>query len=317
MTSSRESEHFCTLFDSNYLPLGMALHQSLVDHALPFHLWILCMDELVEHQLQKLNLPDVTLIRLGDIETSALLSVKSERSCGEYCWTLTPFIFQAVFDRDSNVAQVTYLDADLFFLDDPRILLEELPSDKGVLITEHAYAPEYEQSDIHGRFCVQFLTVKRTEAALAVIQWWQDRCIEWCFNRREDGKFGDQMYLDVWPDLFANEVYIVQHTEKTLAPWNVQYFWEKLQSNLKPVFFHFHGLRIVAPDQVQLYLKYRIGKYGKKIYEDYTAVMREKVDNLKVHGISIPYFPLSYKPYDLASRIKRIIFKEIKFKKIV
>jgi len=84
-------EHFVTLFDSKFLPLGMALHDSLMTHAQPFHLWILCMDEMVEKQLKQISLSHVTLIPLKEIETQELLAVKPGRTQGEYCWTLTPF----------------------------------------------------------------------------------------------------------------------------------------------------------------------------------------------------------------------------------
>lgn len=155
MLTNSQTEHFCTLFDSNFLPMGMALHESLLAHAQPFHLWILCVDELVEKQLEMIDLPPMTLIPLKEIETSDILAVKPGRSKREYCWTLTPFIFQAVFDRNPNLKRVTYLDADIFFFDDPQILLRELDeSGKHVLITEHAYAPEYDQSLISGRCAV-------------------------------------------------------------------------------------------------------------------------------------------------------------------
>ena len=129
------------------------------------------------------------------------------------------------FDRDPSAARATYIDADVFFLDDPRILLEELDeSGKHVLITEHAYSPEYDRSHDSGRFCVQFLTFDRSPAAGEVIAWWQERCLEWCFARYENGKFGDQFYLDQWPALFGDRVHIVRQVEKTLAPWNVREF---------------------------------------------------------------------------------------------
>lgn len=314
MHTSSNTEHFCTLFDSNYLPLGMALHDSLVKHALPFHLWILCMDELVEQQLQWINLPYVTLIPLKNIETPELLSVKPERTRGEYCWTLTPHIFQAVFNRDSEVSQVTYLDADLYFFGNPNILLQELPHDKEVLITEHAYSPEYEQSNIHGRFCVQFLTFKRNPAASKVIEWWKEKCLEWCFNRFEDGKFGDQKYLDYWPKLFPKEIYIVQQVEKTLAPWNIKYLEESSKDILKPVFFHYHGLKLVSPNKAQLYLKYDIGKEGERLYSTYISAIQEKIKILNLHNIPIPYFPLSSNPIEVIRRIKWKVYGEIKFK---
>ncbi len=54
-TNQQKIEHFCTLFDHKFLLIGMSLHQSLMTHAQPFHLWIVCMDELVEEQLKILG----------------------------------------------------------------------------------------------------------------------------------------------------------------------------------------------------------------------------------------------------------------------
>src|SRR5690554_6344731 len=117
MLSSKSVEHFVTLFDSNFLPMGLCLHRSLMSHADPFHLWILCMDVTVQQQLSQLGLPCVSLIPLAEVETDALLARKAGRTRGEYCWTLTPFTPQLVFERDQRVDRVTYLDADLFFFD--------------------------------------------------------------------------------------------------------------------------------------------------------------------------------------------------------
>ena len=292
MPSNRPVEHFVTLFDSNFLPMGMCLHASLMQHGQPFRLWILCMDELVEQQLRKLVLPHVSLIPLQEVETDALLDVKNGRTRGEYCWTLTPFTPQAVFDRDPSVQRVTYLDADMFFFDSPQILLEEFAaSGKHVLITEHAYAPEYDQSETSGRFCVQFMTFRRTQEGAHVMRWWQDRCIEWCFSRFEDGKFGDQKYLNDWPVRFAGEVHVLQQVEKTLAPWNVKHL-ETVSGALAPVFYHFHALRIVNKNLVMLYLRYQIGKAGLVLYEEYMRTLRRCLGEITSHKLEIKCRPL-------------------------
>ena len=310
-------EHFCTLFDSKFLPMGMSLHSSLMQQAQPFHLWILCMDEIVEQQLKELALPNVTLIPLHEVETAALLSVKPGRSRAEYCWTLTPFTFQAVFARDEQVKRVTYLDADLFFFDNPRILLNELDgSEKEVLITDHAYAPEYDAMVTSGRFCVQFLTFNNTPQAQEVMHWWQDRCLEWCFARLEDDKFGDQKYLDKWPELFPDRIHIVKQFDKTLAPWNVRFMARKFSGELKPVFYHFHGLRIISPKTVRLYFRYRVGKLGLKLYENYTLDLLKSLAIIKSCNIEVPFIPLEKGNFSSLRHFKRLIFREIQFAKI-
>ncbi len=119
-------EHFVTLFDDSFLPIGLALYQSLVARARPFRLWVVAIDNDVEQHLAELALPDLAVIPLPSIETPELLAVKSGRSRAEYCWTLTPFTAKAVFDRDPTALRATYVDADVFFLADPRVLLDEL-----------------------------------------------------------------------------------------------------------------------------------------------------------------------------------------------
>ena len=84
-------EHYVTLFDSLFLPQGLALHRSMQRHAGQHLLWILCIDDVAYEVLQCLELPDVRLLRLDGVETAELLKVKAGRSRGEYCWTLTPF----------------------------------------------------------------------------------------------------------------------------------------------------------------------------------------------------------------------------------
>ena len=292
MRSASQIEHFVTLFDSSYLPMGMALHDSLMTHGQPFRLWIICMDETIEEQLSRLALNYVMLIPLREVETAELLAVKTCRSRREYCWTLTPFSFQAVFDRDPGVERVTYLDADLFFFSSPMVLLHELDEfGKHVLITEHAYAPIHAKRWLKrsGRFCVQFLSVRRTAEADTVMRWWQERCLEWCFARYEEEKFGDQKYLDQWPELFGDKIHIILQKDKTLAPWNVKYYELMQNRRLEPVFFHFHRFRILGPKKGYLYIRYSIGREGLRLYDAYLTTISNVVNKLIKDNIPIIY----------------------------
>jgi len=185
-------ENYVTLFDNLFLPQGLALHMSMVRHIRLFTLWILCVDDETFEVLNNLKLSNVKLLQLSKLETLELLKIKPTRSKGEYCWTLTPFAPRFVFEADPNVKRVTYLDADLCFRKNPKLIFEEFTeSGKQVLITDHGYSPEYDQSGTSGQFCVQFMIFNR-EGGENVRIWWEERCIEWCYARYEEGKFGDQ-----------------------------------------------------------------------------------------------------------------------------
>jgi hypothetical protein len=281
-------EHYVTLFDSLFLPQGLALHMSMERHVKEYILWILCVDDQAYEVLTKLKLPNVRLLQLSKLETPELLYVKPTRSNGEYCWTLTSFTPRFVFEADSAVHRVTYLDADVWFRKNPAPIFREFDtSGKQVLITDHAYAPEYDQSAISGQYCVQFMTFNR-EGGEPVRKWWEERCVEWCFSLAEDGKFGDQKYLDDWPERFADYVHVLNNKELALAPWNAKRF-----PYGGAVFFHFHGLRIVNNNIVN------IGAYSlpkqliKQVYQPYLCDL--KVSIQKLGQFEFKYIPQAKK----------------------
>jgi hypothetical protein len=273
-------EHFVTLFDAGFLPQGMALHRSLQRQAGDFTLWVLCMDDAAHVQLERLQLPGVRLLRLADLETEALRAVKDGRSRAEYCWTLTPFCADFVFERDADVRRVTYVDADVWFAKPPQTIFEEFErSGKSVFITPHGYAPEYDQADVTGEFCVQFVTFDRLRSE-AVRRQWQHQCIEWCFARSEPGRFGDQKYLDEWPRTFPREVHVSERLEVFQAPWNATRF---APSECR--IYHFHGLRLMRNDRVLLAGHYRIPRSTLRIvYQPYLDDLSESMAVLRKAG---------------------------------
>lgn len=240
-------------------------------------LWILCIDDDVHTLLSRLDLPRVRLMRLQDLETPELLAVKPSRTRGEYCWTLTPFSVRFVFEADRQVKRVTYIDADTWFRASPRPIFEELDqSGRSVLITDHAYAPENDQTDSSGRYCVQFVCFLRDGGEM-VRAWWEARCLEWCFARHENGRFGDQKYLDDWHERFASQVHVLNNQALAMGPWNATRF-----PYSAAVFWHFHGVRLdIRSGQI-----YRMwgGGYAlptptrKWVYEAYLGDLRAQVE---------------------------------------
>ncbi len=268
-------EHFVTCFDSFFLPQGLALYQSLSNQVNDFTLWVICLNDSAADILSKRSLPNIRLLKLSDLENQKLLSVKTTRSRTEYIWTLSPFIPGWIFEADKSVDRVTYLDADMFFFNNPsRIYKEFEESGKAILITEHAYDKKYDQSLMLGKFCVQFIIYKRNLSD-EVTKWWADRCIEWCYGKWENGKYGDQKYLDQWPQLFPEKVHVLTQLNCILAPWNSS----RYPSN-EFVAWHFHGFRLLMNRKVLLHARYEISSLvDNDIYTKYLEVVRGNISD--------------------------------------
>jgi len=267
--------NFCTLFNTNYLSRGLAMYQSLDSVCPAFHLYAFAFDDDCYTYLKANPLPHLTTISLQDFESPALLSIKPTRSMAEYCWTSTPFTILYCLQQ-YNLTACTYLDADMIFYNDPAILIEEM-GDKSVLISEHRYPKIYDQSWYSGIYCVQFMCFRNNEDGLKVLNWWKDRCLEWCYGRLEDGKFGDQKYLDDWTTRF-DCVHVMQHRGGGLAPWNLMLYDfinksglqltdKKNHTHYKVIFYHFHGVQFFTDIKFSLAGPlYEIGAEIKKLF---------------------------------------------------
>jgi hypothetical protein len=253
--------NFCTLFDANYLSRGVALYRSLERVCDSFHLYIFAFDDRSAAVLHALRLKHATIIPLNDFEDEALLSVKPTRSRAEYCWTSTSSTILFVLER-YGVDMCTYLDADMLFFDSPQALFDEM-GPASIMITEHRYSPQYNKEAKTGKYCVQFVSVRNDERGLTALRWWRDRCIEWCYARFEEGKFGDQKYLDDWPERFEG-VHELHHRGGGMAAWNIQQYdvfekngrlsgiEKKTGVEFPVIFYHFHYVRFFTDGRVEL-----------------------------------------------------------------
>jgi hypothetical protein len=259
--------HYCTYFDSNYLPYGLALHESLTRHARPFALHVLCLDDLAYEYLEGSGLDSVRPIRLRDLEAwdPALPAVKTTRSMAEYYFTCTPDLVRYVMERVDGAADVTYLDADLYFFADPAPVFAEIGSGS-VGIIPHGFPADQRHLEIFGVFNVGFLFFRNDAEGRRCLSWWRDRCIEWCFDRPEDDKFADQKYLDHWPTLFTGVV-VIRNPGAGLGPWNQSLFpitrngQTVCAGGVPLIFYHFHGLRFIFGSL----MKHGVAGYGGQL----------------------------------------------------
>jgi hypothetical protein len=243
---------YCTYFDHRYLPKGLALVESLRRHGAPFELWVFCLDEACHRVLAQLAMPEVRLVRLAELEASApeLTGVRPTRSLIEFYFTLTPFLPRYVMAQRPDAEVVTYVDSDLYFFSSPEEIFAEVGA-ASIGIIEHRFRDALKRLEQWGRFNVGFLPFRADADGLRVLDWWRERCVEWCYDRLEGDRFADQKYLDRWPETFRG-VHVIQHKGANVAPWNVGNYRISARGgrifidDAPLVFFHFHGLKRIV-----------------------------------------------------------------------
>jgi hypothetical protein len=302
------------------------MYESLNEHSSDFQLYIFAFDNLTNEILLNLRLNKVTVVALNEFETEELKKVKEERSIAEYCWTCTPSIISYVL-KNFSVADCTYIDSDLFFYSDPVILLSELDQyKKNVLITEHrfSYLPRLYEEKRAGRFCVQFITFRNEETSLNILDKWRRQCIEWCYARYEDGRFGDQKYLDEWPDEYDN-IHILLHQGGGVAPWNIRRYKfsrevnsikgiiHKTRSEFNLVFFHFQYIKFLKNGTFDVGW-YLISPYMKKLlYEPYLIKVEEIEKRLQDLNLNYHKGCTTFKSGNLRNFLKTMMKKVLRY----
>jgi hypothetical protein len=210
---------FCTTLDINYLPRALVLYRSLAEVCGDFRLRVFCMDDDTRAILERMALPKLVTVGINELENydPDLSTVKPIRNSVEYCWTAKPSICLYMLESQPDLDIVTYVEADTMFFDNPRPLFDEL-GDSFAILTP-ARDPE---SDGPASYATPFLPLRRDARTEVALQWWRQRCLEWCYDRFEDGKHCDLAYLNEWPVRFPGVA--VLENPGCLGEWNVRYF---------------------------------------------------------------------------------------------
>ena len=228
--------------------------QSLVKHHQDsWRLFVLCLDRTAYDIVAKIGPIEIVPVPLEDLENAdaELLRVKPSRSKVEYYFTITPCLISYLFKQHFVINQITYLDADLCFYSSPAPLFEEM-GDASILVIPHRFPERLRHLEENGLYNVGLLSFRRDVQGLGCVEWWRARCLEWCYDRHEDGKFADQKYLDAWPGLFKSAC-ISTNQGANVAPWNVER--NRIEKTGKTVtvdgmpliFYHFQGYRWLTP----------------------------------------------------------------------
>lgn len=242
---------FVTLFNRFYLTRGIALIESLLNQDPQFRFSILAMDEETERTV-KSRFSDnlIHVFNLNQIMTKELEAARKNRSFREFCWTLASSFTWHIYER-STEEKLTYVDADCYFFHHPKMALPK--ENFNATRSPHWFSQRLlTKTEItrNGLYCVQFLTFSKNPQGRQILDEWRKNCLDWCYDLLEEGKFGDQKYLDEWDTRYEGVVDL-RHRGAGTAPWNLEDFQLDpgptliLKNESVPVIFHhFHKLRI-------------------------------------------------------------------------
>ncbi|MBL4931961.1 putative nucleotide-diphospho-sugar transferase [Clostridium paridis] len=278
--------HFTSVVSKYHLFKLIALYSSLKTRCSDFELFILCMDHETFEVLSKIGFEKVTLFKIEQLEDDQLLKAKSNRSFHEYCWTGKPLILHHVLTNYTDADYYAHLDADLYFYEDPMLIFKENPS-ASIFLTDHRNSKDFAFTyPLTGRFNTGFVGCRNDPIGVSAIKFWKEQCIENCSSTIDlvNKTFGDQRYTESWPQIFPN-IHIVNSYGVNAAIWNIQDYTvtsqngEAYLNNDKLVFFHFSGLTIISPKEVNLCWYYHI--YNpiilNLIYLPYVYVLDEAI----------------------------------------
>ena len=236
------------------------------------------MDEDTFRILEEAKLDNVILNKLNEIENNHLLTLKSIRKAEEYCWTLKPVYLLYVIEHN-YIERLTYLDADLFFYDDPERIIET-SNNCSVLLSEHDcnFDIKYVEDDV-GRFNAGIISFKNNFRGRNCLNWWKKQCVKWCYNTTETGQFGDQKYLEQMYERFM-EVCPIDVPGVNIAPWNDEKYRIYIKKgNLfinddRLILYHYCGFRVV--DKYSCVFMYG-NKYSPVIHNPYMESIKEAI----------------------------------------
>ncbi|MEN1934202.1 glycosyl transferase [Paenibacillus sp. 102] len=271
--------HFCALAGTEYVLKIIALRQSLIQNSPRFTLWICCIDSFTYSILKEMNLNNVNLLQVDDIEDANLKAIKRKRTVSEYCWTLKSVLIEYLL-VNYDLPSVLYCDSDLYFFSDPNTIFEEW-GDNSIYLCPQRDRDWVEEK--YGKYQAGLIGFKNDFYGLKSVRWWKDKCLDWCSANPDNGRFGDQKYLDFIPIYFP-KVKISKNLGINAAPWNCiynnNYTIDKNQNEVyietdKLIVYHFACITIFSEKDFDLWSLGEISIPNNILSHIYTPYLEE------------------------------------------
>ncbi len=313
------TRYFCSHVDRGYLTKGLALHESLMRNNSAAKLFLLCLDSEAYDILTRLDLDGLEPVSHAEFEDDVMRTARADRSHREYCYTCSASFTRWVLNHRAEVDMLAFIDADTCFFSDPEPLFQEL-GEGSISVIEHRFPDFWKQYEDHGVYNSGWACFRRDDNGLQCVDWWHERCLEWCHDWVDGDRYSDQKYLEQWPSRFDGVV-VLQNPGANVAPWNVpRHSIRELDGQVlidgEPlVFYHFCGVRKPAPGLYNISILTPMSTALRRdVYGPYLAMLHQwqrTVDQLAAVSLGEKarrLFPAPRKSFSDFREGKRILF---------
>jgi len=272
-----------TICAKNYIGLAQALQLSIEKFNKDILFFIFVVDEFSFEE--QMSIPDNILIAKDrlDIKINQWYQMAFKYDLTEFCTSIKPSCFKYLFSKYKG-ANCIYFDPDILTYSSLQNIYEKL-NRYSIVLTPHITTIENNYTGYlnernllySGMFNLGFIAIKGNDIGVKVLDWWEIRLKDRCYQNMMENYFTDQKWIDFLPSFFPKEILISKDLGLNVAPWN---FYERavvkkgdsffvknrinISNTLFPlVFIHFSGF-------------------------DYRALLDNKIQQGNIKGLEFP-----------------------------
>ncbi|MGE5631233.1 MAG: glycosyltransferase [Caulobacteraceae bacterium] len=257
--------NYYSVISRDYIYKCVLLYKSMLRHDKNFRFLIVCLHDEVKDTLEKLRMKNTELIDISQIEKydTELAAIKNSRNTKQYAWAVKPAAALYILEHYREVSHIIWLDGDTAFLSSPEAIFEEWGK-SSILLTEEKFTGKYEYlSSIYGYFNTGFMGFNRDDTAIKSLKYFRKRLLEWNYDKKEQYRWNDQLYVSDWKGRFDN-VGVVKNPGINLTPFIFNRILEEEGGVLKTrdrdiyfndykiVLFHFYGFKCFNNKEFEL-----------------------------------------------------------------
>lgn len=258
-----------TLCSNNYLAFAKTLADSFIEQH-PDSKFIIGIADKRDDSIDYSFFEPHELIFVHDVPNLEVDRMADAYNIIEFNTSVKPFYFDYIFKSRKDVETVIYLDPDIKCFDSLQPLKEAI-GEKSVGLTPHITTPLSNENFMiekrmlnFGIYNLGFCWMNRSDNTQAFINWWMERLDENCKQDLKNGVFVDQLWVNLIPIYFKDDVHISYDLGLNMAYWN---FHERklnqvddthwmVNDKFKLKFFHFSSYKVERPDLVSKYTNY-------------------------------------------------------------